>query len=194
MEINLFSLTYLIVRLAPFILVCYFTLGSVFNQDLKGIIYLIGLLIACFISTGLGNINIAGLGMNKDNVPQLCKLIELSNNGPISKIPLGMTVLSYTFFYLLYIISVNKLWNKNIPTFIIFPIFIILDAIWNFNNGCASILGLITSFIVGSIIGITWGAIIISSGISELQYFNGISNKETCNRPSKTLFRCKKAK
>jgi len=194
MEINLFSLTYLIVRLAPFILVCYFTLGSVFNQDLKGIIYLIGLLIACFISTGLGNINIAGLGVNKDTVPQLCKIIELSNNGPISKIPLGMTVLSYTFFYLLYIISVNKLWNKNIPTFVIFPIFIILDAIWNFNNGCASILGLITSFIVGSIIGIAWGAIIISSGMTELQYFNGISNKETCNRPSKTLFRCKKTK
>jgi hypothetical protein len=86
------------------------------------------------------------------------------------------------------------LWNKNIPTFVIFPIFIILDAIWNFNNGCASILGLITSFIVGSIIGIAWGAIIISSGMTELQYFNGISNKETCNRPSKTLFRCKKAK
>jgi hypothetical protein len=192
MEINLFSLTYLIVRLAPFILVCYFTLGSVFNQDLKGIIYLIGLLIACFISIGLGNINIAGVGI--DNAPQLCKLIELSKNGLISKIHLGMTVLSYTFFYLVYIISVNKLWNKNIPTFIIFPIFIILDAIWNFNNGCASILGLIMSFIVGSIIGITWGAIIISSGISELQYFNGISNKETCNRPSKTLFRCKKAK
>jgi hypothetical protein len=194
MEINLFSLTYLIVRLAPFILVCYFTLGSVFNQDLKGIIYLIGLLIACFISTGLGNINISGIGIDKNDIPQLCKIIELSNNGPISKIPLGMTILSYTFFYLLYIISVNKLWNKNIPTFVIFPIFIILDAIWNFNNGCASIPGLIASFIVGSIVGIAWGAIIISSGMTELQYFNGISNKETCNRPSKTLFRCKKTK
>jgi hypothetical protein len=45
MEVNLLSISYLFFRLAPFIIVCFFTLNSIFNQDLRGIIYLCGLLI-----------------------------------------------------------------------------------------------------------------------------------------------------
>ena len=45
MEVNLLSISYLFFRLAPFIIVCFFTLNSLFNQDLRGIIYLCGLLI-----------------------------------------------------------------------------------------------------------------------------------------------------
>ena len=45
MEVNILSISYLFFRLAPFIIVCFFTLNSIFNQDLRGIIYLCGLLI-----------------------------------------------------------------------------------------------------------------------------------------------------
>jgi hypothetical protein len=190
MEINLFNITYLFIRLAPFILVCYFTLSSVFNQDLKGIIYLIGLLFACFATASLGNIKLFAV----DSLPQLCKFITLSNGSPISNIPLGLTILSYTFFYLLYIIGQNGLWANNIPTFILFPILILCDAAWNLNNSCISIPGLIVSFIVGGVIGVLWASIITASGIDELKFFNGISNKETCSRPSKTLYKCKYTK
>ena len=48
MELNLVTLIYLFFRLAPFISVCYFSLGSIFNQDIKGLIYLVGLLVALF--------------------------------------------------------------------------------------------------------------------------------------------------
>jgi hypothetical protein len=190
MEINLFNITYLFIRLAPFILVCYFTLSSVFNQDLKGIIYLIGLLFACFITTGLGNIPT----LSVDNVPQLCKFITLSKDGTLSKIPLGITILSYTFFYLFYIIGKNGLWSSNITTFILFPLLIVGDALWNLNNLCINYTGLIISFLVGSIIGVSWAAIISASNITELQMFNGISNKEVCSRPYQSAFRCKYVK
>ena len=189
MEINLFNITYLFIRLAPFILVCYFTLSSIFNQDLKGIIYLIGLLFACFITAGLGNIAIFNNNAS-GAVPQLCKLISLSKDGPISKVPLGITVLSYTFFYLLYIISKNGLWANNAPTFILFPILIVCDAMWNIKNECGLPFGLIMSFFVGAIIGTIWASIISASGSTELQFFNGLSNKETCSRPSKSVFKC----
>jgi hypothetical protein len=186
MEINLFNITYLFIRLAPFILVCYFTLGSIFNQDLKGIIYLIGLLFACFITAGLGNIPMFQIG----DLPQLCKSISLSKDGPISKVPFGITILSYTFFYLFYIIAKNGLWANNAPTFILFPILIVCDAIWNLQNGCGSKVGLFMSFCVGAIIGTIWATIISASGSTELQFFNGLSNKETCSRPSKSVFKC----
>ena len=45
MDFNLINILYMFFRLAPFIIVSYFTLQSIFNQDLKGVIYLIGLLI-----------------------------------------------------------------------------------------------------------------------------------------------------
>jgi len=186
MEINLFNITYLFIRLAPFILVCYFTLSSVFNQDLKGIIYLIGLLFACFATAGLGNIPI----FKVDPLPQLCNFIRLKNNEPISKIPLGLTILSYTFFYLFYIIGKEGLYANNIPTFILFPILIVCDSLWNLNHGCINSGGVIVSFLIGSIIGVSWAAIITASGVAELKFFNGISNKETCSRPSKTLYKC----
>jgi len=184
MEINLFNITYLFIRLAPFILVCYFTLSSVFNQDLKGIIYLIGLLFACFTTAGFGNL------FGVDPLPQLCNFIRLKNNEPISKIPLGLTILSYTFFYLFYIIGKEGLYANNIPTFILFPILIVCDSLWNLNHGCINFGGVIVSFLIGSIIGVSWAAIITASGVAELKFFNGISNKQTCSRPSKTLYKC----
>ena len=49
MDIQLTALFYLFLRLAPFILVSYFTLSSVFHTDLKGFVYLIGLLITTII-------------------------------------------------------------------------------------------------------------------------------------------------
>jgi hypothetical protein len=191
MQINLFNITYLFIRLAPFILVCYFTLGSIFNQDLKGIIYLIGLLFACFITAGLGNIPIFTKVKNLRDLPQLCKSISLSKDGtPISNVPFGITILSYTFFYLFYIIAKNGLWANNAPTFILFPILIVCDFIWNLQNGCGSMEGLFMSFGVGAIIGTIWATIISASGSTELQFFNGLSNKETCSRPSKSVFKC----
>lgn len=46
MDINISTFTYLFMRLCPFILVCFFTIGSIFNNDLKGIVYLMGLIFA----------------------------------------------------------------------------------------------------------------------------------------------------
>ena len=55
-QLNIVSLIYLFFRLAPFIIVSYFALQSLFNQDLKGVIYLVGLLIASVVTILVGNI------------------------------------------------------------------------------------------------------------------------------------------
>ena len=38
MELNIATIIYLFFRLAPFIIVCFFSLQSIFNQDLKGLV------------------------------------------------------------------------------------------------------------------------------------------------------------
>ena len=103
MEINITKALYLFLRLSPFIVVCYFTLMSIFNQDIKGLIYLAGLMFTCAAAVGLNKFfstDITDTAMNME-----CKITSLgTNDDSLSKIPLGILTLAYTFFYLLYII------------------------------------------------------------------------------------------
>jgi hypothetical protein len=184
--INLNFILYTAFRLAPFILVSFFSLSSLLNQDLKGIIYLAGLLIACFIAVLVGN----QLPAHTNTL--VCNVLTLTENGRISNVPLSMTVFCYTFFYLVYIIGKYKLANQNIPTLIVFPLLIIGEYVWNMNYGCSGNTGLLAAFGIGSIVGTIWSAIIDSTKMTELQYFNGISNAAVCSRPSKQIFKCKK--
>ena len=188
--INLNFILYTAFRLAPFILVSFFSLSSLLNQDLKGIIYLAGLLLACFLAVLVGN-QIPAHPIDEKNT-LVCNVLTLTENGRLSNVPLSMTVFCYTFFYLVYIIGKYKLANQNIPTLIIFPLLIIGEYVWNMSYSCAGNYGLLSAFAIGSIIGTVWSAIIDSTKMAELQYFNGISNAAVCSRPSKQIFKCKK--
>jgi hypothetical protein len=191
--INLNFILYTAFRLAPFILVSFFSLSSLLNQDLKGIIYLAGLLLACFLAVLAGN----SIPDNKNVIDEkntlICNVLTLSDTGRLSqKVPLSMTVFCYTFFYLVYIIGKYKLANQNVPTIIVFSLLIIGEYVWNLNYGCSGNYGLLTAFAVGSLVGTAWSAIIDSTKMTDLQYFNGISNAAVCSRPSKQIFKCKK--
>jgi hypothetical protein len=192
-ELNLTNIFYTAYRLSPFILVSFFTLSSVLNQDLKGIIYLAGLLIACFTSVIVGKFNIF---TNVSTTPEvtICKTLNLTNGEPFSNLPLSMTVFTYTFGYLLYIIGLYGLASDNIMTIIFFSIIIIADWSWNIFFSCNTHTRLLGAFLVGSAIGISWSAIIASTKQVSLQYFNGISNKEVCSLNKNVKFRCVKNK
>jgi hypothetical protein len=188
-ELNLTNIFYTAYRLSPFILVSFFTLSSILNQDIKGIIYLAGLLIACFFSVIVGKAEV----FNNSDVtpPTICNSFALTNEGPFSQLPLSMTIFTYTFGYLLYIIGLYGLAKDNITTIILFSLLIISEWTWNIFFTCSSHMRLIGAFLVGSIIGVSWSAIIASTKQVNLQYFNGISNKEVCSLNKNVKFRCK---
>jgi hypothetical protein len=212
--LNLTKIFYTAYRLFPFILVSFFTLSSLLNQDIKGIIYLAGLLIACFVSTIVGSTfpnffkNISTTSTSSApataapatapaTAPEItdfnliCNSLTLGEDGPISKLPLSMTVYSFTFFYLVYIIGKYKLANQNIITILFFSTVILGDWYWHRLFNCNSHSSLFGAFAIGTIIGLAWSAIIASTGKVELQYFNGISNKEVCKLRAKQKFLCR---
>ena len=191
MESNLVSICYLFFRLSPFIIVSYFGLQSLFNQDLTGVIFLIGLLIASVITIALGNILPiqAPTGSGISNV--LCNQLTIGTSGPISTLPLSQTVFGYTLAYLAYFIGVNSLQSQNIPTFIFFPLLIVADMIWNLRNRCSSGIKLLTALIIGGIMGTLWAMIIESTNMPQLAYISGVNNKEVCSNPTKSLYRCR---
>jgi len=198
MELNLFTLFYLFFRLAPFIIVSYFSLGSIFNQDVKGVVYLVGLLFSCFVTFLVGQtVPIAfSLGGSPSNpliaktVAPVCNMLTIGKDGSFSRIPLGISILCFTFIYLVAIIAKHHLELNNLPTLIIFPIIILGDFIWNLRNDCYSLMGVILSMAVGCLLGWAWATMIEKLNKPELLFLNIGSNQSVCQRPSKQLFKC----
>jgi hypothetical protein len=192
MDLNIINLIYLFFRLSPFLIVSYFALQSIFNQDFKGLIYLVGLLMASVTTIIVGNV------LPKQDVPALsqakCNMLTLGANEPLSRLPLSQTVFGYTLAYLSYFIGVNNLQSQNIATFIIFPLIVIADFMWSTSNNCASPEYLLTSLIIGGLIGVLWAMIIDSTKIADFTYFSGINNKDVCTQPSRSMYRCRPVK
>jgi hypothetical protein len=102
----------------------------------------------------------------------------------------GQAIFGYTFAYLMFIILKHKLVLQNLPTVIFFPIMIAVDILWNMNNNCYSLVQLLVSLTIGGLIGYLWGYVINKTKMTQLQYFNQISGKQACTRPSKSTFKC----
>ncbi len=189
MDLNIISYSYLFLRLAPFFLVCFFTLSSVLNQDFKGLVYVAGLLLSCFITIIIGNA--LGEFIPKiDDKPDICNMISLGSTTDISKLPLGQLVIAFTFGYLLYPLIEYDLFKRNIPTLVFFPVLLLFDIIWNVKNTCYTPIQLLFSLVLGGLLGVGWGVIIDKAKNPALQYFAGNPNGEVCSAPSNTTFKC----
>jgi hypothetical protein len=217
MGIDIRNISYLAFRLAPFIIVCFFILQSLLNWDLKGLIYLAGLLFTSVIVILLKGPMDSMFPEDKINDPepdQKCKTITLGDGGNIlSSIPLGISTYSYTFFYMFIFIfnlgngsskgilggklssaDLNAAFRQNIPTMIIFPLLIILEVAWQMIYKCTRqpVFFITAAIIIGGIVGVLWAITITSLNNNDLMYLSK-SGVETCSRPSTTYFSCKKA-
>jgi hypothetical protein len=198
MELNLVSIIYLFFRLAPFIIVCYFSINSLFNQDLKGLIYLVGLLFSCFVTFLVGQTVPISFSIGSDPINPLtqkmvapvCNLLTIGKDGSFSRIPLGISVLCFTLIYLVTIIVKNNLVQTNIPTLVFFPVMIAGDLIWNLRNDCYSPIGILLAMVCGCLMGWSWSNIISRLNKPELLFLNVGGNQSVCQRPNKQLFKC----
>jgi len=193
MDLNIISITYLFLRLAPFVLVCFFSLSSLFNQDFKGLVYLAGLIFACFTTIMFGNI-IPLNSFGAEERPDICNILSINQQGDFSKLPLSQTVFSFTLFYLLIPIIMLKTAKQNIPTLVFFPILILFDIAWNIQNTCYKFEQSFTSLCLGACFGLLWGYLIYNTKNPSLQYLVGPKNNEVCSKPTKQMFRCKTSK
>ena len=159
-------LLYLFSRLSPFLIASFFILQSIFRQEIKCIVYLAGLILAYTFNILLGSFpglqSINAKTRLPDSRYSACRLIEFSG-GPISYLPLGMTTLSFTFFYLLY-------------TVLIFSTPAVL----------------LSSLVIGGGVGVLWSYIVNIIGNPNLQIITGTNPNITCNRPSSVSYLVKK--
>uniref|UniRef100_A0A6C0DQG5 Uncharacterized protein n=1 Tax=viral metagenome TaxID=1070528 RepID=A0A6C0DQG5_9ZZZZ len=194
MELNLFSITYLFLRLAPFILVCFFVFGSFFNQDFKGIIYLIGLIITGFVTILFENTGILNrFKSDESQKSPSCHAFDFTLLGfkTSNSLPMSQNIFGFTFGYLLTIISQNNIYLSNLPTLLFFPAVILFDFVWNIKNICYSWQYLFASLCIGLILGNAWAWFIKKTKNDNLLYFNFVTgNDVSCSRPSQQTFKC----
>ena len=145
MDLNIVGFGYLFLRLAPFVLASFFTLASIFNQDFKGFVYLVGLLFSSFVTMLASKLPFINKLKRPENSPEICNVLTIGQSDSISDLPLGQSALAYTFAYLLFSILKYKMVLQNIPTLVFFPLLLTFDFIWNLNNSCYSFFQLLVS-------------------------------------------------
>jgi hypothetical protein len=163
MSLNIINLSYLLFRLAPIIIVSFFVFQSFLYWDLKGVIYLCGLLLTTVVALFANNFaDINGTNGSEILIPDRnprCNIITLGgDNGEYlsSNIPLNLVVYAYSFFYLLIFIlnsanvstkgilnnkgnnyeNIRGVLQQNIPILVFFPVIIIIETIWILSNNC----------------------------------------------------------
>ena len=175
---------YYISAVAPSVLVGFFILLSIFNQNLKGLAYLVGVCVLLQMTNVVNNM----ATINKPNPESMnhktCKFVS-SFNG----LPYGMQIYAFTLFYLLLPMMTNGI--HNIPLLFTIVFLMIVDGSMNINQGCSTLQYIAISLIMGGIIGTIWSLIIYSVRPGLTYHTDYItSNKLACQMPSKQNFKC----
>lgn len=187
MEMNLYNIFYFISAISPFLLSFFLVMTSIFNQDLKGLVYLAGILFATVINTILVNIVKSPRNMNSDYT---CSLIKLPFNDSTYNSPsLNSSLIAFTMAYLILPMQFSNNMNYNMISFLI-GLFL-LDGVNKIIHKCTEYTGVILGLLVGGLLGFIWYSIFHATGYDSLLYFNETtSNKVYCDRPKKQTFKC----
>lgn len=209
------KIAYIAFRMAPMLLISFFILTSIINVDLKGIVYICGLVLALAATLSINTV-LTRTKVEGDGAPaEACKVFRLGTNGDLlSVIPLGIVVYTYTFFYLLIFIAnlsntandkgvfghidtptLRAMMAQNIPILVIFPSLILLESVWLTSYKCIEhtnpIVAIMCAIFIGGTIGIIWAVMITYTRRIELQYVNKYG-ATVCSRPKKMVLTCTK--
>jgi len=201
MDINIKSFMYMFLKLCPYILVCFFTISSIFSNDIKGIVYLVGLLGSIGFTIGISKLISEYLPAGSDSTDPICDLLSIGNAN-LSILPIGEIITSFTFFYLLATIIRNDIVTTNIPTIVFFSVLLFAELVVNTNlfakvfsstnqTYCYEWYISIITILFGGGLGWLWSIIVDSTDSDELNYYNKFTNDEKCEKAGKNTYKCK---
>lgn len=174
--------------ISPFLLGFFLILSSIFNQDLKGFVYLAGVLLSSIINILLKNVIRSPIAADAEPICSLVKFDLLSDQN-FNSPNVSSSFLAFTLAYLLLPMFYNNQMNYIVLVFLI-SLFV-LDTITKLSNRCTDLTGVFVGALVGFIMGSIWFSLFLSGGQTSLLYFNElVSNNVVCSRPSQQTFKC----
>tara|TARA_B100000900_G_scaffold414467_1_gene441187 strand:- start:3630 stop:4301 length:672 start_codon:yes stop_codon:yes gene_type:complete len=192
-----FTLTNLLTFLtimAPFLLTFFMIMLSIVNNSIvKGLLFLIGLVIVAYLTHLLKSL------LKERQSPlasPICNILPFVTRGQLlhervifSSPILSTALLGYISSYLIFPMYINNDVNN--------PLLIFLVALFGINSvtelwkKCGTLGGVVLGAIVGISFGMLYYGMIAGSGYKDLAYFSEIkSNAQGCKKPSDQKFKC----
>ena len=171
---------------APLFLGTFLILVSVFNQNIKGIIYLGAVLISSVINY---MVSVAIGSEPLENEGAICNLMEFPVLSRYIIPNYNSMFIAFTLMYLLLPMLSNNQINVWIIGFIV-SIFAV-DAYVKLMYFCTVPRGIVIGAVVGASLGAVWYFILKLSELESLLFFNDLtSNNVICKRPANQTFKC----
>jgi hypothetical protein len=174
--------------IGPILVASFLVVGSAFNQNAKGFIYLCGLLLSFIIGVGFKNLFRTGRqGVIQDD----CSIFQFPPLITTYTLPdLNSLLLTFTAAYLFWPMFKGET-PPNAWMIIILLTFIIGNGITRTLKGCNNVMDLIIGIMLGFACGTGWFFLFWLTNNKKLLYLDDLlSNKVVCNRPSKQTFKC----
>lgn len=185
-QLTLSNIMRLASLLAPVLLVFFFVMLSMLNQDFKGLVYIAGVLLATAL-------NIPLMNMQKSEVFKdasvTCNFIEVPFLTNYNSPSTSSLIIAFTFAYLYLPMRAND--QMNYAVIVALLTLFALDAVTRVSGNCTTVAGTVLGALVGCLFGVSWYTVFHSAGADYLLYFDELdSNNVVCTKPSKQTFKC----
>lgn len=186
MKLDLPNILDLFSSLSPLLVSFLLVMISLFNQNVKGLIYLSGVLI-----TSLLNL-IVGFTLNKIKYSDAAPICDFIGIPYLTNFNVPSSSTMFHAFTLAYLIP--PMYDNGQPNVLLVTVllsFILIDCVSKVKNRCTNKLGVSIGVVLGTLMGYSWYAIFKLTGNESLLYYNELqSNNVQCSRPSKQTFKC----
>lgn len=172
--------------LAPVLLVFFFVMLSMLNQDFKGLVYVAGVLLATALNIPLMNMQKSPVS---PDASLTCNLVEVPFLTNYNSPAVSSLIIAFTFAYLYLPMRANDQMNYAVVAALV-SLFA-LDAVTRITGKCTTVAGTVLGALVGTFFGVCWYTVFHAAGADHLLYFDELdSNNVVCARPSKQTFKC----
>ena len=176
----------LISALSPIIVASFFLLLTFMNQNVKGIVFIAGALLASVINIFIMNQVKSPIS---DKASMVCNIVDLPFINKFNSPAPSSLFLAFTFAYMFLPMHYNSQLNYAVIATLL-SLFT-MDAVSKINNSCTTVGGTILGGLIGFVFGALWYTLFHSLGYDSLLYFDEMdSNNVQCSRPSKQTFKC----
>ena len=184
---NFGQMLQLLSALAPFTLCFFLVMASLYNQDVKGLVFLAGVTLISIVNIPIMH----ALDSKLERQSAFCQFFTpftLSETLYDSPSP-SLVFLGFTLAYLL--LPMTQISAINYPVLIFLLALTGIDFSTKVQAGCTTMPGAILGLIVGIIGGIAWYTIFHQAKLDAVLYFQSpSSDKVMCSKPSRQTFRC----
>lgn len=186
MELSPTNLIQFFGTLAPIMVGFFLLSASILNKNIKGLIYMAGVMFAFILNTLFMNVLKVPLDEGRS---MACSIIDMPFSLKSYSSPSWNSVfIAFTLAYMYLPMSFSG--NMNYGVIVALLALFGIDAVSKITNKCTNNLGVVIGALFGLVLGGAWYGIIKASGNPQLLYFEELSNGETCSRPSKQTFKC----